>query len=131
MELGEYDSSSSRNRGPSDGPKISGDILENNSCDFYYIWVIYEDTTLKEDRMTGQNYIEFLQNESPEQLEDVPLATGIAVHSQHDGAPPHYARLVMKHINDTFHNRWIGRGSTINWPLRSPDLSPLDSCSWG
>jgi hypothetical protein len=32
-----------------------------------------------EDRMTGQNYLEFLQNELPEQLEDVPLATWIAV----------------------------------------------------
>jgi hypothetical protein len=28
-----------------------------------------------EDRLTGQNYLEFLQNELPEQLEDVPLAT--------------------------------------------------------
>ena len=25
----------------------------------------------------------------------------------------------------------IGRGSTINWPPRSPDLTPLDFCLWG
>ena len=31
----------------------------------------------------------------------------------------------------TFPNRWIGRGSTINWPPRSPDLIPLDFCLWG
>jgi hypothetical protein len=49
---------------------------------------------------------------------------------QHDGAP-HYTRLVMQRLNDTFPNRWIGRGSTINWPPRSPDLSPLDFCLWG
>jgi hypothetical protein len=73
-----------------------------------------------EDRMTGQNYLEFLQNELPEQLEDVPLATQIVMYFQHDGAPPHYIRLVI-HLNDTFPNRWIGRGSTINWPPRSPD----------
>jgi hypothetical protein len=30
-----------------------------------------------EDGMTGQNYLEFLQNELSEQLEDVPLATGL------------------------------------------------------
>jgi len=30
-----------------------------------------------------------------------------------------------------FPNRWIGRGSTINWPPRSPDLTPLDFCLWG
>jgi hypothetical protein len=53
------------------------------------------------------------------------------LHFQHDGAPPHYIRLVMQHLNDTFPNRWIGRGSTINWPPRSPDLTPLNFCLWG
>ena len=27
--------------------------------------------------------------------------------------------------------RWIGRGSLIHWPARSPDLTPLDFCLWG
>jgi hypothetical protein len=84
-----------------------------------------------EDRMTGQNYIEFLQNELPEQLGHVPLATRIAMYFQHDGAPPHYTRLVMQHLSRTFLNRWIGRGSTINWPPRSPDRTPFDFCLWG
>ena len=83
------------------------------------------------DRMTGQNYLDFLQNELPKQLEDVPLATRIAMYFQYDGAPSHYTRHVMQHLNDTFPNRWIGRGSTINWPPRSPDLTPLDFCLWG
>ena len=71
-------------------------------------------------RMTGQNYLDFMQNELPEQLENVPLTTRIAMYFQHDGAPSHYTRHVMQHLNDTFPNRWIGRGSTINWPLRYP-----------
>ena len=50
---------------------------------------------------------------------------------QHDGAPSHYTRHVMQHLNKTFPNRWIGHGSTINWPPRSPDLTPLDFCLWG
>ena len=54
------------------------------------------------------------------------MATRIAIHFQHDGAPSHYTRHVMQHLNDTFPNRLIGRGSTINWPPRSPDLTPLD-----
>jgi hypothetical protein len=37
----------------------------------------------------------------------------------------------MQHLNDTFPNWWIGHGSTINWPLRSPDLTSLDFCLWG
>jgi hypothetical protein len=27
--------------------------------------------------------------------------------------------------------RWIGRGGPIAWPLRSPDLTPLDFFLWG
>jgi hypothetical protein len=83
-----------------------------------------------EDRVTGQNYLEFLQNKVPEQ-ENVPWATWIAMYFQHDGAPSHYTRLVMQHLNDIFPTRWIGRGGTINWPPRSPDLTPLDFCLWG
>ena len=83
-----------------------------------------------DDLMTGQYYLDFLQNELPKHLEDVPLAARIAMYFQHDGAP-YYTRHVMQHLNDTFPNRWIGRGSTINWPPRSPDLTPLDFCLWG
>jgi hypothetical protein len=83
-----------------------------------------------EDRMTERNYLEFLQNDLPDRLEDVPSATRIAMYFQHDVDPPHYTRLVMQYLNDTFLNRWIGRGSTINWPQRSPDLALLDFCLW-
>ena len=83
-----------------------------------------------DDRMTGQNYLDFLQNDLPKQLEDVPLAARIATYFQHDGAPSHCTRHVMQILNDTFPNRWIGRGNTINWPPRSPDLTPLDFL-WG
>ena len=88
---------------------------------------------LDEDRMTGQNYLDFLQNELPKQkqLEDVPLATRIVMYFRHDRAPSHYTRHVMQHLKDTFPNRWIGRGSTINWPPKSPDLTPLNFCLWG
>ena len=37
-----------------------------------------------DDRMTGQNYPDFLENELPKQLEDVPLATRTAMYFQHD-----------------------------------------------
>jgi len=33
-----------------------------------------------DDRMTGQNYLDVLQNELPKQLEDVPLSTRIAMY---------------------------------------------------
>lgn len=30
-----------------------------------------------------------------------------------------------------FPNRWIGRRGFVEWPARSPDLSPLDYFLWG
>ncbi|GFG33842.1 hypothetical protein Cfor_12803, partial [Coptotermes formosanus] len=61
-----------------------------------------------DDRMTGQKYLDFLQNGLSEQLEDFPLAARIATYFQHGGAPSH--RLVMQYLSDTFPNWWIGRG---------------------
>jgi hypothetical protein len=40
-----------------------------------------------DDHMTVHNYRDFLQNGLPDQLENVPLATHIAMYFQHDGAP--------------------------------------------
>ena len=80
-----------------------------------------------DDLMTGQNFLDFLQYELPKQLEDVPLATRIAMYFRHDGAPSHYTRHVMQHLNDTFPNMWIGRASTSRArPPRSPYLTQLD-----
>jgi hypothetical protein len=59
------------------------------------------------------------------------LATWIAMYFQHDRTSPHYTQVVMQHLSDTFPNQWIGRGSIINWPPRSPDLTLLDFCLWG
>src|SRR5580765_6641648 len=64
-------------------------------------------------------------------LEDIPLARLVDMYFQQDGAPPHYSRLVTEHLNLTFPGRWIGRGGPINWPARSPDLTPLDFYLWG
>jgi len=68
-----------------------------------------------DDHMTGQNYLDLLQNELPKQLDDVPLATRIVMYFQHDGAPSHYTRHVMQHLNDTFPNT-VGR-SVVAVPL--------------
>ena len=61
-------------------------------------------------RMTGQNYLDVLQNELPKQLEDFPLATLIAMYFQHDETPSHYSRYLMQHLSGTSPNRGIGRG---------------------
>jgi hypothetical protein len=38
---------------------------------------------------------------------------------------------VTQYLNQTFPERWIGRGGPVHWPPRSPDLTPLDFGLWG
>jgi len=86
-----------------------------------------------QERLTGQTYLQFLEEELPTLLEDVPLATRRQLCFQHDGAPrpPHFSNAVSTYLNEQFPNKWIGRGGPINWPPRSPDYTPLDFCIWG
>ena len=34
------------------------------------------------------------------------------------------------YLNESFTNRWLGRGGPVAWPPRSPDLTPLDFYLW-
>lgn len=48
-----------------------------------------------------------------------------------DGAPPHYAAIVKRYLEEQLPQRWIGRGGPVSWPPRSPDLTPMDFFLWG
>ena len=50
---------------------------------------------------------------------------------QQDGAPPHYAVIVRDFLSNVFPGKWIGRRGPIEWPPRSPDLTPMDFFFWG
>lgn len=50
---------------------------------------------------------------------------------QQDGAPPHFGRVVRAYLDETFPDKWIGRRGAIEWPARSPDMTPLDFFLWG
>lgn len=82
-------------------------------------------------RLNGASYLQFLEDTLPELLEDVPIALRQRMWFQHDGAPPHFARVVRNHLDEAFLNRWIGRGGPVSWPARSPDLTSLDFFLWG
>jgi hypothetical protein len=49
----------------------------------------------------------------------------------HYGAPAHFDRIVRDHLNERFHEQWIGHCGPVSWPSRSPDLTPLDFYLWG
>lgn len=85
-----------------------------------------------DENVTGETYLTMLQNELvptlrilfPDNLD--PNLFDQQMWFQHDGAPPHFAQIVRTYLNEVFPNRWIGRRGPIEWPARSPDLTPLD-----
>jgi hypothetical protein len=48
-----------------------------------------------------------------------------------DGAPAYFSSAVRDVLNNTYHDRWIGRGGAITWTPRSLDLNPLNFYLWG
>ena len=84
-----------------------------------------------EGHVTGRSFLEMLEDDLPELLEDVDLATRRRMWLQLDGAPPHFAHIVRNYLDIRFPNRWIGRGGPIAWPPRSPDLTSPDFYLWG
>jgi hypothetical protein len=55
-------------------------------------------------RLTGDIYANFLQDELPTLLEDVPLQTRQQMYYQHDGAQPHSSQVVRQCLNHKFPN---------------------------
>lgn len=88
-----------------------------------------------EGNLTGQLYLQMLQNEITPLIDEVvganPLEFDMEVIFQQDGATPHYSREVRNYLNRVYINRWIGRRGVIEWPARSPDLTPMDFFLWG
>lgn len=78
-----------------------------------------------EDTVTGESYLEMLENFLWPRVR-----TG-RKYLQHDGAPAHYSQKVRNWLDKKFPNRWIGRRGQIEWPPRSPDLTPPDFFLWG
>ena len=60
-----------------------------------------------------------------------PLIMRRGLYFQQDGAAPHYANDVRDWLNAKLPDRWIGRKGPIEWPPRSPDLTPPDLFLWG
>lgn len=79
--------------------------------------------------LTGAKYHTVLQEEIVPLLEQ--RGDFNSLWFQQDGAPPHYATVVRNYLNETFPGRWLGRRGSVDWPARSPDLTPMDYFFWG
>ena len=49
---------------------------------------------------------------------------------QQDEAPCHYTLDVRRILDENLAGRWIGGRASIEWPARSPDLTPCDYFLW-
>lgn len=83
------------------------------------------------DRLTGESYLNFLRKDLPVLLVELPLNIRQKMWLLQDGAPPHFNRKVRLFLDQTFPNRWFGRNGPVQWPPRSPDLTPCDFFLWG
>lgn len=79
----------------------------------------------------GVSYQHFLNNTLPELLEDVSIQSLVRMFYQHDGAPPHRSQAVVQTLRNRFKKKLIAHRGPVNWPPRSPDLTPMDYFLWG
>ena len=82
-----------------------------------------------DDTVNGRNYLLMLQNFFIPEVRRLHKLRSIVF--QQDGAPPHFSVAVRQYLDNQFPGRWIGRGGSIRWAPRSPDLTPLDFFLWG
>lgn len=75
--------------------------------------------------LSGQSYLQFLQNDLPNLLEEVSEQVRESHWLQTDGRPAHYATYVRAYLNATYENRYVGCLGLILLPPRSPDLNTL------
>ena len=79
-----------------------------------------------DEPVNGPRYLDMLTEVVVPQLQERP---GYAeLFFQQDGAPPHYSLVVRQYLDQAFPHHWIG---SIEWPPRSPDLTPMNFFFWG
>lgn len=80
--------------------------------------------------LSGERYLQLLQNEVSDLLEDLFLPPNLWY--MHDGCPAHNYRLAREFLHNSFAGQVIGTHTTpLGWPARSPDLNPCDTFLWG
>lgn len=62
--------------------------------------------------LNGQRYLDFLENDLPLLLNNVPIDLP-NIWFQQDGAPPYNAQIVTNYLHRTFRERWIGTNGVV------------------
>jgi len=78
--------------------------------------------------VTSDRYVEMLETFLRPKLDDVDTED---VWFQQGGATAHTARRSLRVLREMFPGRLISLRGDVEWPARSPDLSPCDFFLWG
>lgn len=103
----------------------------------WYSWRKNNWTFFLRQTLNGDRYLQLLREQIVQELIRIfpnranHLQLSEEIWFQQDGAPPHFDVRVREYLNTIFPQRWIGRRGYIEWPARSPDLSPMDFFLWG
>lgn len=81
------------------------------------------------ENVTGTNYLNMLNDYFWPAFNQLPSHKSMFF--MQDGAPAHWSLQVRKWLWQHFPEKWIGRRGFIDWPARSPDLTPMDFFFWG
>jgi len=81
--------------------------------------------------LTADKYLNLLNHHVIPAIQTIVEVAFNNVWFQQDGAPVHFTLSVRQLLDNIFPQRWIGRRGPIEWPPRSPDLTPLDFFYWG
>lgn len=84
-----------------------------------------------DSNLNQESYLEMLETVVLPFLDDINLEKRGKLFFQQDGCPAHNAVAVREWLNKYFPEKWLGTFGPINWPARSPDLTPLDFFLWG
>lgn len=88
----------------------------------------FEDDNGKTVTVNGQRYHNLVTDFLIPKVNEMNVAN---LYFQQDGATCHTTRPNMEILRQKFPGRVISRYGDVEWPARSPDLSPLDFFLWG
>ena len=81
--------------------------------------------------LSGEIYLQFLQNEIWDEVTELPLVQFRNLYFQQDGTPLHNSRIVLNYLTETYGEQVIATHGPVRWPTRSSDLTCLDFYLWG
>lgn len=84
-----------------------------------------------DNNLNGNTYLNMLNEQIIPEITRIYGCNSHRVWWFQDGAPAHRTRIVTQRLRDFFGARVVALSHAVEWPPRSPDLTPCDFFLWG